>query len=42
MYVGMTRTIDRLVLTCAEERNGESCGGHKFLDELELAPISPQ
>ena len=40
MYVGMTRTIDRLVLTCAEERNGESCGGHKLLDELELSPVS--
>ena len=41
MYVGMTRTIDRLVLTCAEERNGESCGGHAFLDELGLKPVSP-
>jgi DNA polymerase III epsilon subunit-like protein len=41
MYVGMTRTIDRLVLTCAEERNGESCGGHAFLDELGLEPVSP-
>jgi superfamily I DNA/RNA helicase/DNA polymerase III epsilon subunit-like protein len=41
MYVGMTRTIDRLVLTCADERNGESCGGHKLLDELELNPVSP-
>jgi superfamily I DNA/RNA helicase/DNA polymerase III epsilon subunit-like protein len=41
MYVGMTRTIDRLVLTCAEERNGESCGGHSLLDELGLSPVPP-
>jgi superfamily I DNA/RNA helicase len=41
MYVGMTRTIDRLVLTCAEERNGESCGGHRLLDELQISPVSP-
>ena len=39
LYVGMTRTKERLVLTCAETRNGESCGGHKFLDELELVPV---
>jgi superfamily I DNA/RNA helicase len=41
MYVGMTRTIDRLVLTCAESRNGESCGGHKLLDELDINPTAP-
>ena len=41
MYVGITRTIDRLVLTCAESRNGEACGGHKLLDELDLTPRSP-
>jgi DNA helicase-2/ATP-dependent DNA helicase PcrA len=41
MYVGMTRTIDRLVLTCAESRNGESCGGHKLLDELGIQPAIP-
>jgi superfamily I DNA/RNA helicase len=41
LYVGMTRTKERLVLTCAESRNGESCGGHKLLDELELTPTSP-
>jgi len=41
MYVGITRTIDRLVLTCAESRNGEGCGGHKLLDELDLTPRSP-
>jgi superfamily I DNA/RNA helicase len=41
MYVGMTRTIDRLVLTCAETRNGQPCGGHKMLDELGIDPTIP-
>ena len=41
MYVGMTRTIDRLVLTCAESRNGQSAGGHSLLDELEVTPVPP-
>jgi superfamily I DNA/RNA helicase len=39
LYVGMTRTKERLVLTCAETRGGENCGGHQFLDELELTPV---
>jgi DNA helicase-2/ATP-dependent DNA helicase PcrA len=39
LYVGMTRTIDRLVLTCAESRDGKECGGHKMLDELGLTPV---
>jgi DNA helicase-2/ATP-dependent DNA helicase PcrA len=38
LYVGMTRTIDRLVLTCAESRDGRECGGHVMLDELGLTP----
>jgi len=38
LYVGMTRTIDRLVMTCAESRNGKPCGGHSFLDEMEMTP----
>jgi hypothetical protein len=38
LYVGMTRTIDRLVLTCADSRDGRECGGHKMLDELALTP----
>jgi DNA polymerase III epsilon subunit-like protein len=38
LYVGMTRTIDRLVLTCAQSRGGEDCGGHKMLDELGITP----
>jgi DNA helicase-2/ATP-dependent DNA helicase PcrA len=37
LYVGMTRTIDRLVLTRAERRNGQRTGGHRFLDEMGLA-----
>ncbi|HEX6574795.1 MAG TPA: exonuclease domain-containing protein, partial [Gemmatimonadaceae bacterium] len=41
MYVGMTRTIDRLVLTCAESRNDQPCGGHKMLDELGIDPTIP-
>jgi superfamily I DNA/RNA helicase/DNA polymerase III epsilon subunit-like protein len=41
LYVGMTRTIDRLVMTCAESRNGESCGGHKLLDEMDIVPTPP-
>jgi DNA helicase II / ATP-dependent DNA helicase PcrA len=36
LYVGMTRTIDRLVLTRAERRAGQRTGGHRFLDEIGL------
>ncbi len=38
LYVGMTRTIDRLVLTCARERNGNPTGGIDFLEEMGLSP----
>jgi superfamily I DNA/RNA helicase len=38
LYVGMTRTKDRLVLTRVVTRNGEPTRGHRFLDEMELAP----
>jgi superfamily I DNA/RNA helicase/inhibitor of KinA sporulation pathway (predicted exonuclease) len=38
LYVGMTRTMDRLVMTCAETRNGETCGGHRLLDEMDIIP----
>jgi DNA polymerase III epsilon subunit-like protein len=41
LYVGMTRTMERLILTCAETRNGDSTGGFTFLEELELIPSSP-
>ena len=37
LYVGMTRSRDRLVLTRAERRGGQRTGGHRFLDEMELA-----
>ncbi|HYN81731.1 MAG TPA: UvrD-helicase domain-containing protein [Gemmatimonadaceae bacterium] len=41
LYVGMTRTKDRLVLTRVDERSGQPTGGHRFLDEMELAPCPP-
>ena len=34
MYVAMTRTKDRLVMTRAKTRDGKSTGGHRFLDEI--------
>ena len=36
LYVGMTRTKDRLVLTKAKERGGKPTGGSQFLDEVGL------
>jgi superfamily I DNA/RNA helicase len=41
LYVGMTRTRDRLVLTRVEQRDARSTGGHRFLDEMGLIPQSP-
>lgn len=38
LYVGMTRTIDRLILTTVENRAGKPTGGHQFLDEMALRP----
>jgi superfamily I DNA/RNA helicase len=38
LYVGMTRAKERLVLTRVEERGGLPAGGHRFLDEMGLAP----
>jgi superfamily I DNA/RNA helicase len=38
LYVGMTRTRDRLVLTRAASRAGKSTGGHQFLDQMGLGP----
>jgi DNA polymerase III epsilon subunit family exonuclease len=38
LYVGMTRAKDRLVFTHAAERKGEPTGGHRFLDEMGIAP----
>jgi DNA polymerase III epsilon subunit-like protein len=41
LYVGMTRTIDRLVLTRVEARGEKPTGGHRFLDEMGLTPKRP-
>jgi len=41
LYVGMTRTKDRLVLTSVATRGGKATGGHQFLDEMALAPEVP-
>ena len=34
LYVGMTRTMDRLVMTHVLTRGGKQTGGHHFLDEM--------
>ncbi len=36
LYVGMTRTKERLVLTRVVTRNGKPTGGHQLLDEMGL------
>ncbi|MEO7086746.1 MAG: UvrD-helicase domain-containing protein [Gemmatimonadaceae bacterium] len=38
LYVGMTRTKDRLVLTYTGSRGGKPSRGHQFLDEMALVP----
>ena len=38
LYVGMTRTIDRLVMTRVKSRGDKATGGHRFLDEMGLSP----
>ena len=38
LYVGMTRAKDRLVFTHVARRKGEPTGGHRFLDEIGIAP----
>ena len=38
LYVGMTRTQHRLVVTCVRARKGKPTGGHRFLDEMALVP----
>jgi DNA polymerase III epsilon subunit-like protein len=38
LYVGMTRTKERLVMTRVLRREGEPTGGHQFLDEMGLRP----
>ena len=39
LYVGMTRTEDRLVLTCVSARGGKPTGGHQFLDEMGIGLV---
>ncbi len=38
LYVGMTRTKDRLVLTRVDVRRGVPTGGRRFLDEMQVIP----
>ena len=38
LYVGMTRTKDRLVLTRVNVRRGLPTGGKRFLEEMQLVP----
>lgn len=40
LYVGMTRTIDRLVMTRVKARGEKATGGHRFLDEMGLTPTT--
>jgi len=42
LYVGMTRTKQRLVMTRVQVRGEKTTGGHRFLDEMGLAPQSPR
>ena len=41
LYVGMTRTKQRLVMTRVQTRGAKTTGGHRFLDEMGLVPQSP-
>ncbi len=41
LYVGMTRTQDRLVMTRVATRSEKPTGGHRFLDEMGVVPIAP-
>ncbi|MGH7657494.1 MAG: exonuclease domain-containing protein, partial [Gemmatimonadales bacterium] len=38
LYVGMTRAIDRLVLTRVARRAGKDAGGSRFLNEMGIQP----
>ncbi len=42
LYVGMTRAIERLVLTRADRRGGRAGGASRFLNEMGLAPERPE
>jgi DNA polymerase III epsilon subunit-like protein len=41
LYVGMTRTRDRLVMTRVKSRGERATGGHRFLDEMGINPQAP-
>jgi len=41
LYVGMTRTIDRLVMTHVLTRAGKETRGHRFLDEMGVTLTPP-
>src|SRR6185503_2976767 len=41
LYVGMTRAKDRLLMTRVDVRGGRPAGGHRFLDEMGVAPSKP-
>jgi DNA polymerase-3 subunit epsilon/DNA polymerase-3 subunit alpha (Gram-positive type) len=41
LYVGMTRAMERLVMTRAITRNGRPTGGTQFLNEMEIVPRKP-
>jgi superfamily I DNA/RNA helicase len=41
LYEGMTRTINRLIMTHCGSRSGKPSGGHRFLDEMSLVPTAP-
>jgi superfamily I DNA/RNA helicase len=41
LYVGMTRTKDRLVMTRVNSRGDKPTGGHRFLDEMGIDPRAP-
>ncbi|CAN5305721.1 hypothetical protein BH09GEM1_BH09GEM1_18210 [soil metagenome] len=41
LYVGMTRTQDRLVMTRVATRSDKATGGHRFLDEMGVTPVAP-
>jgi len=41
LYVGMTRTKDRLVMTYSKTRRGRPTGGYAFLTEMGVLPVAP-
>ena len=41
LYVGMTRTIDRLIMTHTATRGEKPTGAHRFLDEMGVVPVPP-